>query len=372
MKVSRVTKIIIILMLYRRKIRRVRENKSVKRIIARLSLQQTLNNSLYCQQFLRMSLSTFHRLLQLIEPNIPDYFVSKAECLTVTLQFLGNNECVVSQMRTFGLSNSTIQRIKYDTINSILLSLKPLMHVNSSLWRRTLTLKGKFPELDGSIGAIDGTHIPMRTKAELTNVFRNRKGFISTNVLLCCNYTQRILFVEIGSPGSYHDSTVYKQSSLPHLMQQLPREYFLLGDAGYALSDRVLTPFRGVRYHLKEFGPACSKPRNEKEIFNLKHSRSRNVIERTIGILKRRWRILRHGNESLDFRFISNCIVACCLIHNILMDRTDLNLDPDFEPIDMEEELDEEELPPWNQEYAKNWRELIAAIMWNNYQCYIR
>ncbi|KAG5232567.1 nuclease HARBI [Salix suchowensis] len=44
----------------------------------------------------------------------------------------------------------------------------------------------------------------------------------------------------------------------------------------------IISPFHGVRYHLNEFTDRA--PENEKELFNLRHSSLRTVIERGFGI----------------------------------------------------------------------------------------
>jgi hypothetical protein len=52
-------------------------------------------------------------------------------------------------------------------------------------------------------------------------------------------------------------------------------------------------PYKGEKYRLPEFrqGPG---PSGKKEVFNRLHSSLRNVIERTFGILKEKWRILKY------------------------------------------------------------------------------
>ena len=77
-----------------------------------------------------------------------------------------------------------------------------------------------------------------------------------------------------GWEGSAHDSRVFDDSKNRGL-PLLPGKYYL-GDAGYGLSEHVLTPYRGVRYHLKEF--EVDGPQNAKELFNLRHSSLKNVI----------------------------------------------------------------------------------------------
>ena len=64
-------------------------------------------------------------------------------------------------------------------------------------------------------------------------------------------------------------------------------------DAGYTNGPGFLSPFRSTRYHLKEWVSSQQQPQNEKELYNLRHSRARNVVERAFGLLKKKWAILR-------------------------------------------------------------------------------
>ncbi|KAL2317188.1 hypothetical protein Fmac_031064 [Flemingia macrophylla] len=83
------------------------------------------------------------------------------------------------------------------------------------------------------------------------------------------------------------------------------------------LKGQIITPYRGVRYHLKEYSQRS--PQNPRELFNRRHSLLRNVIERTFGVLKKRFPIIASGTEphySLDT--MTNIILACCILHNFL------------------------------------------------------
>ncbi|CAN1247855.1 hypothetical protein LINPERPRIM_LOCUS6517 [Linum perenne] len=64
-----------------------------------------------------------------------------------------------------------------------------------------------------------------------------------------------------------------------------PGGYYLC-DAGYTNANGFLSPFRGQRYHLQEWGTGRSRPRTALEYYNMKHSKARNVIECAFGILK--------------------------------------------------------------------------------------
>ncbi len=78
---------------------------------------------------------------------------------------------------------------------------------------------------------------------------------------------------------------------------------------------RLIAPYRGVSYHLKEYS-TCS-PQNAKELFNLQHASLHNAIERAFGVLKKRFPIIGSTTKptySIDTQ--TEIILACCMLHN--------------------------------------------------------
>ena len=69
-------------------------------------------------------------------------------------------------------------------------------------------------------------------------------------------------------------------------------------------------------YHLKEFSD-CS-PKNEQELFNLRHSSLRTTIERGFGVLKKHFRVL-DAEPFWSFETQVKVVLACCVIHNHIM-----------------------------------------------------
>ena len=70
-------------------------------------------------------------------------------------------------------------------------------------------------------------------------------------------------------------------------------------------------------------------------MFNFLHSSLRNVIERSFGVLKEKWRILK-GMPSFSPRTQKHIIMACLALHNFIRDS---NLrDKEFERCDADEE----------------------------------
>jgi len=75
-----------------------------------------------------------------------------------------------------------------------------------------------------------------------------------------------------------------------------------------------LPPFRGVRYHLSEFGNR-NHPTTAKKLFNLRHSSLRVSVERAFGALKGRFRII--DNKSFHkYKSQVKLVLACCILHN--------------------------------------------------------
>lgn len=111
-----------------------------------------------------------------------------------------------------------------------------------------------FPFCKDCLGALDGTHIYASVPSVDRPRFRNRKGFISQNVLAVCDFNMVFMYVLSGWEGSAADGAILEDARLNDF--RIPEGKFYLGDAGFPLSDGVLVPYRGVRYHLREWGSA--------------------------------------------------------------------------------------------------------------------
>lgn len=104
-------------------------------------------------------------------------------------------------------------------------------------------------------------------------------------------------------------------------------------DSGYPNRPGYLAPYKGTKYHLPEYrqGPM---PRGKKELFNYAHSSLRNVIERSFGVLKMKWRILL-DLPSYPMPKQSQIIMACMALHNFI--RESAQADKEFDRCDHDE-----------------------------------
>jgi len=143
----------------------------------------------------------------------------------------------------------------------------------------------KFPTIAGFpdiLGCVDGTHIRIKGPKENENDFVNRKGYHSINTQIVCDADLVITNSVIKWPGAKHDSFILKQSSLWRDFEAGRYPGRLLGDSGYPLRKWLMTPY---------LNPASVSEQR----YNSAHTKTRNVVERCIGVLKNRWACLHRG-----------------------------------------------------------------------------
>lgn len=80
---------------------------------------------------------------------------------------------------------------------------------------------------------------------------------MTQNVLVVCTMDGRAAFVLSGWEGSATDARVLSDAKSRGFI--IPPGKIYLADAGYSLQMDILTPFRQVRYHLKEWGRVSEK-----------------------------------------------------------------------------------------------------------------
>ncbi|KAK2450637.1 hypothetical protein QL285_009750 [Trifolium repens] len=226
-----------------------------------------------------------------------------------------------------------------------------------------------YPFFKDCIGAIDGTHIRVKVPRAEAPRFRGRKEHPTQNILAACNFDMKFTYVLAGWEGTTSDSRILKDALTKQDPLIIPEGKFYLGDAGFMLKRGLLTPYRGVRYHLKEY--SSRGPQNAKELFNLRHSSLQNVIERIFGVLKKRFPIIASGTEPhYSFEVMIDIVLACCIIHNFLMG---VDIDEDLiAEVDREllqNDIDRSQTQQRDEDYRLGslLRDTITAEMWNLY-----
>ncbi|XP_038713439.1 uncharacterized protein LOC120007310 [Tripterygium wilfordii] len=170
-----------------------------------------------------------------------------------------------------------------------------------------------------------------------------------------------------GWEGSATDSRILRDAISRRNALKIPNV-----DAGYTNGNRFLAPYRGQRFHLNEWREG-RQPVTKEELFNMKHSAARNIIERCIGLLKMRWKIL-HNTCFYGIGTHADIISACCLLHNLI--RREMRFDP------IEAQLDTEFGQTFLNDYEHGehigivepsnewttWRDQLANEMFNTWR----
>ncbi|XP_050316916.1 putative nuclease HARBI1 [Bactrocera neohumeralis] len=231
---------------------------------------------------------------------------------TLSLLASGGYQHLVGNDFLIGICQSTICKIIKNVVSEMETKLCPqfIKFVPDNLSECTKSFVEKY-KIPGVIGCIDGTHFGLQKPTVNEHMFFNRKGYHSLNSMIICDHEYRILAIDSKYGGAAHDSFVWKHSAQRKFLEEQfnqnnVKNVWLLGDSGYPLEPWCLTPFRNP-----EEGSTQAR-------FNEAHSKARCVVERTIGILKGRWKILSNDKRS---RYKPEKMAqfgnVCAALHNI-------------------------------------------------------
>lgn len=289
---------------------------------------------------LRMCKRTFHELAKVLSAHevfqahgtIP--MASVEEQLCTTLYYFAKGLTYHGTTMALGLPEGTFRNFIRRT-TAALVSLYPSLVQFPCTTQEMQTASRDFWEIHkipGCIGIIDGTHFPsIRKENEYDPAqFYHYKEGHSLGAQLVCDARGFITYSFVGYPGRAHDSAALAASCLyAQRLQMMDNRKYLIADAGYALTPWCLTPFRETE--------AETSTRNR--CYNKFLCGRRCLIERVIGHLKGRWRILRHVSETVDPSTHKDIISACIVLHNFCLRAHDVDKrygwsrDPDPRPI---------------------------------------
>jgi len=182
--------------------------------------------------------------------------------------------------------------------------------------------------LPNVVGAIEGTHVKIKTPVENGPDYFSRYQDHDIVVQGIVDGTMTFLDVGAGYPGRMHDARVLRNSNI--FTRAENREIltgptvtiggndirpYLVGDSAYSLSNWLLKPF-----------PERTNDPHEIE-FNKELSFARVKVECAFGSIKSRWRIL-HKHLDSKVSFVSKIVIACVVLHNFCIRAGDFWDDP--------------------------------------------
>ncbi len=256
--------------------------------------------------------------------------VSVEKQLLITMWVLGNPETIRSVSDRFNVTKSSVFRIVRRICHAIVNNLaaqficwpsgERLKQVTEQFQRK----KG----LPHCIGAIDGTHIPIKAPYDNPEQYVNRKKFHSVQLQGVCDADRFFTDVYCAYPGSVHDARVLRNSPLYQDAERLesvvfPECTYIIGDAAYPLKTWLVTGFKNN-----------GKLTREQRQFNYFLSSTRMKIEHTFGLLKGRFRELKVMMDIDKVEDIPLIVTSACVLHNFCLlneDNIDMFLDSEIE-----------------------------------------
>jgi hypothetical protein len=130
-----------------------------------------------------------------------------------------------------------------------------------------------------------------------------------------CAADHQIQVISILCPGSANDARAWAYSSLEKSTSRRPEPYYILGDAAYPLSDKLLTPYSG----------AATRGDRHKDAFNFYQSQLRIRIEMSFGLLVARWGILWRPMR-VSLRHVPHVVHAVVRLHNLCIRKQDASI----------------------------------------------
>ncbi|XP_003427676.1 protein ANTAGONIST OF LIKE HETEROCHROMATIN PROTEIN 1 [Nasonia vitripennis] len=274
-------------------------------------------NDIEFKETFRMSRTTFEYLLLLIRPNLEglnefgNMPINPDKQLYITLYVLGTPDSYRSVTTKFNVGKATAWRAVRRVVRSICQYRNYFIRWPSAREAAETSMRiARRRRLHGVIGAVDGTHIRIAALRVDSQAYINRKGVHSIQLQVICNDKLEFIHCYAGLPGSVHDTRVFRYSGV---QQRCTDEYFpnnthLLGDSAYTLQNHVIVPYRD-NGHLTV----------EEVHFNHVLSGTRMMVERSIGLLKVRWRYFLDKLPMRRTDLIPYYIVCACVLHNICL-----------------------------------------------------
>jgi len=200
--------------------------------------------------------------------------------------------------------------------------------------------KSKIPNV---VGAVHGTHIPIKAPILNHEDYFNRKHFYSYVAQGVVDASKLHLSVSTGYTGSMHDARVLRLSELydeaenDNVLMEPTVDIngtvirpLIVGDSAYPLKTWLLRP-------LKDNGTLNQFQRN----YNKELSKARVGSEHAFDSTKNKWRVLQKRLDEESER-IPDTIFACCVLHNICVLQGD---DSDEDDEDDDDDDDNDAIP---------------------------
>ncbi|XP_039747584.1 protein ALP1-like isoform X1 [Pararge aegeria] len=287
--------------------------------------------------YYRMSYENFESLVHLLRPFMEKKQsnfrtpISVEERLSVCLRFLITGVSFKTLAFNYRMGFSTVRCIVHETCRVIwnILGRIVLPKPTTAQWKIIAKDFDEIWNFPNCIGAIDGKHFKIRAPNNSGSMYFNYKKFFSIVLLAVADAKYRFVIVDVGAYGRNSDGGILDHSklglklqndtlnipqnvSLRGITEELP--YVFVADEAFPLTKNIMRPY-----------PANQLANIEKRVFNYRLSRARRIVESAFGILQSRFEIFQRRMQ-VQAKYIDNIILACCSLHNYIINNATTEL----------------------------------------------
>ncbi|XP_068729342.1 uncharacterized protein [Montipora capricornis] len=284
------------------------------------------------REHFRVSRDTFEHICGLVGPQLMRQNTILREAITVEKRLAvalwrlatGNSYRTVGL--TFGIGRCTAMNVKDEFCSALMRRANDFIKFIKTETETSQAIQkfqdiSHFPQV---VGALDGSHIPIKAPKEDANEYVNRKSFHSIVLQGVADANGKFLHVSTGYAGSIHNARMLRMRSLLTAIEDgdilhsplrriggMQVKPPIVADPAYKLTTWCMKPF-----------PQTRTMTDSQRDFNKSLSSARVVVEQAFGLLKGRWRcLLDKLDESVDK--VPSTIITCCILHNICLEVND-------------------------------------------------
>ncbi|XP_064479250.1 uncharacterized protein LOC135392472 [Ornithodoros turicata] len=281
------------------------------------------------RRYIRMDVSTFEHLLNLVRPQIQRQdtnfreAISPEERLSVTLRLLATGESFHSLGFQFRMAHNTVAGIVLEVCRALYAVLKSQylkVPTTEDEWKKVAMAFEDAWNFPNCIGALDGKHVQILPPSKSGAMYRNYKGSFSILLMARVGADLEFLYIDVGRNGRLSDSAVWNDSTLNNVIESnslhipsasVPRgsdttvPYAIVADEGFGLKTYMQRPFSARELNV------------ERRIYNCRLSRARRVVENAFGVLASGWQVYRSLMRVLA-ETAKDIVKATVVLHNVL------------------------------------------------------
>jgi hypothetical protein len=178
--------------------------------------------------------------------------------------------------------------------------------------------------INGMIGSLDCMHLGWKNcPTAWQGQFKGKEKRPTIVLEAVCDYNLWIWHAAFGYAGSQNDINIWDQS--PLLKSFIDGSFSIFVDFDFYLNDNLCNQLfllvDGIYPEIARFAKTVDEPRGHgKEMYARWQESSRKDVERSFGVLQRKFQILKTAVEQWFLEDIGRIVKSCIILNNMMVE----------------------------------------------------